>query len=570
MREYIDFNNSWTFTQNTQGEKKGFTDSPVTLPFFHDINSMPEGEWRSSWTAGDNDEGKTVYIEFSQISAFIKVFSGEKLLSEHAPFVTPLRVLLTLDAERNKTYDICVHVTPVPREDGKFCFAGVRLITAGSSHLNILTPGDGIRIKTEKNGNVHIKSDIVRPNNYDVVSYTVLGMKNNEIASVTAKPTSADVTLNIPSPEIWDGQSGAYFYTLNVRLLRDAGVLDEVNVPFAFKEADLSDDGFFRLNSLRLPLDGIRLTDLSGVKSDLENIKLLDTNALIASSLPSKTDLLSFCDREGIIFWYEMTHSGNIIEDKNALRDFLLQKSSHPSLTFIVVPDEADEGYFNEIDALVKEYAPHLITVFNIGAKETVKDIPANAKITLVNLPCDNTPEGYIALTGRVSDLKKKYPEKLFAVYTESPLKTQMSPREHFLHNIRMWNSFCRSAGIVAYFPGVLSDSRQTNGKRGLTGCDRERLYDSFYYFRSRFSSEGFISIAAPDEEETEGKTTDIECITNRENLRILVNGRDKKYTAEKLSDGHFVFRQIKLARGSNLIEVSADDECDSIEITRL
>jgi len=569
MRQIIDFNKNWIFSEKECEGGKTFSDTPVTLPFFHSIASMPEGSFKTSWPGRDKDEGKTVYIEFTQLSAYVKVFTGEKLICEHAPSATPFRALLTLEAVKNETYEIEVAVKPSARADGKFCFAGVNLITVGSSHFNILCPGDGISVRTEKDGRISIKTDIVRPNNYDVVSYTVYGMKNDEIISSTAKPTSPDTVITLDSPEIWDGQSGAYFYTLNARLLRDSGVLDEVNIPFGFRETALREDGFFYLNSFRLPLDGTRLTDLSSVKSDLQNLKTLDTNALIASSLPSKTDLLSFTDREGIVFWYEMSHTGSIIEDKNALKDFLLINASHPSLTFIVCPKEADSGYFNEISSLVNEYAPHLITVFSLSADDISKGIPDEAQLTLFLLPFDSTPEGYIAGTGRFSDLQEKYPEKLFALYTESPLRTQMTPPEALRHNIRLWNSFSRRKNIIAYFPGVLSDGKETGSLRGLTGFDRTVIYDSFSFFKAQFSPDGFISIVQPEEYETNLKTIDIECITNRENLRILVNGKDKKYTAEKVTDGLFVFRQVKLKKDENLIEVSAEDECDSIQIFR-
>ena len=132
-----------------------------------------------------------------------------------------------------------------------------------------------------------------------------------------------------------------------------------------------------------------------------------------------------------------------------------------------------------------------------------------------------------------------------------------------------MWNTFCRQK-IVAYVGGLLTDGKEVNSKRGLINSNREQFYDIFWYYKSQFSVKSFIKICELENYETFDKFIDIKCITNSHNIRLLINGKDKKYKPEKITDGVYVFRQLKLRKDVNLIEVSAGEECDHIEIIRI
>ncbi len=572
MRNIIDLSKCWTFSAEAKEGERRVADSVVNLPFFHSISTMPSGTFSIEWIALEEHHGKTVYLDFSQISGDAEVYCNDKLLAKHTSGSCGFRIQLTIDARMGETYNIAVKVTPASRPDGLFAFGTVSLLAVDSSHFNMTDFGKGIFIYPEnKNTGVEItiKTEIIRPNNYDIVSYTVYGMKGEPVASKTCKPTAPDTVIEIPCHQLWDGPGDPYTYTLEAKLLRDSSCLDEVTSVFGIKETELGSDGFLYLNGFKLPLSGVVLTDCSSVKTDMENLRRLDGNLLLSRMLPTKTNLLSVCDREGMLFWYCLPFSGNTEKDKANLKEFIDLYRNHPSLTAVVFSEEGGNAYFDEMSAFLSELDSTVIAVAEKDMNSPDDEISENAQAVLLKIPCRSAPESFITFNGRFSYFQEKYPDKCFAVLPESPDKADKTPEELGEWHIRMWNTFCRQK-IVAYIGGLLSDGKEVNSKRGLVSSTRDRFYDIFWYYKSQFSVKSFIKICELDSLETFDKVIDIKCITNSSNIRILVNGRDKKYKPEKITDGVYVFRQLKLKKDINLIEVSAGNECDSIEIIRI
>ncbi len=572
MRKYIDLNNKWLFSAEEVNGEKAFSDSLVSLPFLHKIETMPECTFSAKWIPTEADDGKTVYLRLNQLTAFADIYLGNKLITSHSPSDSSFTVLLTLEAHMNEPVDVIIRIRPKARPDGYFVFAGAHLITADSSHFEMSGCGKGLIIRSTVSGakaDIRIETNIIRPNNYDVVSYNVTDMKGTSVFSKTCKPTSPDVDFSIEAPELWEGQSGAYLYNVRVSLLRDSQCLDEIETHFGIRETELKSDGFLHLNGFRLPLNGIELTDCSSVKNDTVNLKKLDANTLVSSFIPTKTDIVSFCDTEGLFFWYALPFSGDTDRDMSALKEFLLSYRNSPSLTGVVCSEEADSEYFSQLCRICNNITPAVLPVLRRSIETAANEIPENAKAVMLTLPFKEDSEAFMGINVRFTELTEKYPDVFFAV---SPAKTnsdEITAKQFSDYHIRMWNTFCRQKGVFAYFAGLLSEGRTPDLRRGLTATDRTGLYDIFWFYKAQFSSESFIKICKSEITDTDSRLTDIKCITNCDNLRILVNGRDKKYKADKLSDGIYIFRELKLKKGVNTLEVSAGDECDYAEIVR-
>lgn len=572
MRKYIELNKKWFFSAMETQEGKPFDDSLVDLPFLHKIDTMPECTLAAKWTPLEEDDGKTVYLQIKQLTAFADIYVGDKLLATHTPSDSTFTTLVTLEAHMGETVEIFLKLRPAARPDGFFVFAGASLITADSSHFEMSGCGKGIIISSEiadSKANVSIQTNIIRPNNYDVVSYVVSDMKDIPIFTKTCKPTSPDVEFTVDCPELWEGQSGAYLYKVKVSLLRDSQCLDEIEVHFGIRDFQVKPDGFLYLNGFKLPLNGVELTDCSSVKNDLSNLKKLDANTLVSSFIPTKTDLVGFCDKEGLFFWYALPYSGDMECDMNALKEFLLSYRNSPSLMACVCSERADGEYFTEFCKICNNITPLVIPVLSKSIESAVADIPENAKTVMLTLPFKEDSEAFMGINVRFSELTEKYPEICFAVAPARLMKGDIDYTRFNDWHIRMWNTFCRQKGVFAYFAGPLSESRPPEAKRGLTSADRFDLYDIFWFYKAQFSSEGFIKLCSENEPSPDMKSADVKCITNCDNIRILINGKDKKYNAEKVCDGVYVFRDIKLRKGINTLEVSAADECDYMEIER-
>lgn len=572
MRNTIEFNSGWIFTPDASQNEENSRSSKIKLPFFHEAETMPAGIFSSKWTARDEHDGKALYMEFSQLSADCEIYFDGKEVSakKAAPYL--FRVLLSLEVKAGEAYEIKIHAVPKARTDGLFSFAGVSLIYCDSSHFNMTDRDKGVRLSTELSAHsakLTVKADVVRPNNYDIVSYTVLNSKGETVTTKTAKPTKPDAEIEFTLPELWDGQIGPYTYRLNAKLQRDSQCLDEIELPFGFREITLKNDGFLYLNGFKLPLNGVKLTDCSAVKTDINNLKVLDSNVLLCSLLPSKTNLLSVCDKEGLLFWYELPVAEDKEATKNNLKDFLLLYGNHPSLAAIVLQTD-DEEYFNELADIIKEITPSVLPIIKLDIEKALQFIPKKAKTVMLSVPCKTDPESLLNLSGRFTEIISKNPDRFFSILPESPDKANMTPEELSDWHIRLWSCASKLKGVIAFFGGLLSDGRALNSKRGLMSGDRQEIYDIFWYYKSQFSIKDFIKICELPQYDTYEKFIDIKCITNCSNLRILVNGKQKKYKAEKIADGLYIFRLLKLKKDINVIEVSAGDECDSVEIIRI
>ena len=572
MKKLIELNKCWNFSADIKEGEKKTPDSVVNLPFFHSFSTMPSGTFSIDWTALEEHHGKTVYLQFSQISGDVEILCNGKSIGTHSSGSCAFTVQMTIDAQMAETYNIEVRVTPRARKDGLFAFGTVNLIAVDSSHFNKTDFGCGVTVIAENKdtgAEISIKTSIIRPNNYDIVSYTVYGMKGDTVASKTCKPTSPDTVIPIPRHELWDGQSGACTYTLEAKLLRDSVCLDEVTTVFGIRETEFGADGFLYLNGFKLPLNGVVLTDCSQVKTDTESIKLLDGNLLLSPMLPTKTNLLSVCDKEGMLFWYCLPYSGDVEKDKEHLKEFIALYRNHPSLSAVVFSKEGGDAYFDEMADCLSSLTDTVPAIAERNIDSAEDGISEKARAVLLRIPSWSAPESFITFNGRFSYLQEKYPDKCFAVLPESPDKADKTPEELGEWLIRMWNTFCRQK-IVAYVGGLLTDGKEVNSKRGLINSNREQFYDIFWYYKSQFSVKSFIKICELENYETFDKFIDIKCITNSHNIRLLINGKDKKYKPEKITDGVYVFRQLKLRKDVNLIEVSAGEECDHIEIIRI
>jgi beta-galactosidase len=95
----------------------------------------------------------------------------------------------------------------------------------------------------------------------------------------------------------------------------------------------------------------------------------------------------------------------------------------------------------------------------------------------------------------------------------------------------------------------------------GILSYDRQLRRDSFYLLKAKWSKFKFIYIAEKDGSMRTKRKTDIRVYSNLKDLRLTVNGKDKKSRVLHSENGIFVFNDVVLAKGENTILVSSDSE---------
>lgn len=560
MREIRDFSGGWRLYAKSGDEK--FSNSAIALPFVCGGEGLCAVTLENEWEAEDKDAGQTVYLELSYLCGEAEAFiDGEPAKA----FCGGRRAVITDSADTGKSYKIKIEIAPLCRADGRFTVGKISVTTLGRSHFSMREPGDGVSVKTELAGNeavLHIKSLIENPNNYDIVSFSVSDSAGNTAAAKTAKPTQLDTELILPSPKLWGGQGDAELYRLQAVLQRDSTMLDSVEISFGIKSAALDSSGLFRLNAVPLPLNGIEISDCAMIKSDLELFSLCEANAVLAQSLPVKTDLLSECDRSGTVFWYKAASGGDT--GIRALRYFLSKNRHHPSLTAAVCPAMADEKFREGFIKAVRECTDGVFTVIELESGFEGA-LPQGFDIALINVRLQEKDGFMSAVTGGFERLRSENPGMRFAVSASAAAELSESAAAR-LHEL-MWNMFFKEKAITAYFAGLLTDTPAEKSCHGLVSADRKTPRDAFWFYKSRFSAHNFIKICLPAEKPCK-KKLDIYCYSNVLPLKLLVNKKSKKrYVPVEIYGGSYVFRRVKIKRKNNLIEISGADAHDTAEI---
>lgn len=585
MREYTDLSSGWkVYAEDTVNNVK-YEESTAKLPFIHKAEELTVITLTNSWTVPEKHDGETVYIEFRQVSGLTDVYCNGELLGSHATVSTLFRFKLTEEAKAGETFDIQADVSPFARPDGFFIFGQVRILTVSKSHFELddhSSSGVFITADTSKPAAaVHIRSKITNPNNYDVISFTVTDAAGEVVASATQKPTGEETVLEIADPQYWGGQKDAHMYTLKAALVRDTTILDSLEIPFGIKELTISEDRFLRLNGLKLPLNGIELSNCRSIKTDKVLFDLMDANSIITGMIPSKTDLLAAADKSGTVFWYDLPYTGTD-RDMDELREFLRQNYNHPSLSFVCCSGFADEAYVRRFKKICKEEGPGVFTAMQFDLKSAEflpKELPDVVAITIKGKDPD---DNFMEIRSRFDEIKKTNTETSFALFAYAPKigeniveyadaeesAAKISENALCAWHERLWNTFCREKSVIGFFAGVLTDAPEHPDTMGLISADREYIRDVFWFYKSQFSANEFVKICAADLLQTDKKKIDIKCYTNTQPLRILVNGETKKkYVPEEVYDGVYVFRKIALKNRTNIIEVSSGDQFDRAEI---
>ena len=575
MRELTEFCDNWLINTESADPDRPSGEAFVNLPFILSAPSYSRIVFSNSFAITDKLAGETVYLEFRQISGAAEIYNGETLLCEHSGMSASFRVKLTDEATAGQRFDIKATVTPRARRDGNFIFGKVVVLSVGKSHFNLDDcGGPGVYVTTQSTptgAEVRVKAPVTNPNSHDVVSLAVEDSAGKVVAYQAVKPGGTDTVLPLQEPELWGGQNDAHMYTLKLALLRDIQVLDNLEIPFGIRTFAIRSDKFFRVNDMKLPLNGVMLSDCGHLKTDKMLLDMIDVNALATDSLSARTNLLLACDRAGTVFWFDLPYTGTDADFED-LRDFLRQNRNHPSLAFVCCDSRADADYAAKFLAVCKVCAPEVFTALRVDITDPAPlpgEMPDVIAVTIRGRsPQDDFPE----LQGRFEYLKNTNPDVSFALFAEAPAGNEnggLSESDLCTWHERLWNTFCRDKSVIGFFAGLLTDTRERAEGVGLVTYDRKYIKDAFWFYKSQFSATAFVKLCAADIAKVTEKKIDVKCYTNTPPAKLTVDGNTKKvYESEELYDGVYVFRKVALKNKVSTLTVSAGNLTDSAQVT--
>ena len=579
MRLIADISENWTYTTDT------VTFFETALPFVCNEKKLGrEIIFSKNVDIDDTFLQSELWLEIARLTGKCRVFAdGEEVLC-HTATINMFRCNLGSYFNTAGEHTIEIRVEPGCEYDS-FVMGKIALISVDKSHFSLDNfYGNGIHIKSfispDGSADMHINYLVTSPNNYDVVRFTVLGKNGEEIISKTAKPTENRCIVTIDCPELWSGQHESYIYTLNAVILRDTVLLDEINVAFAVRSFELDKDGFFRVNTMKRFLNAVTFRDEAFFDKDREIFNFLDANTLHIRSRFFDTDIFDICDEKGVLVWFSFPCTGTK-DDLVSLREFIAQNSHHPSLAFISYPVGVDTDFAKQFVKTVKDNSLCVFTAAEaqLFGEESIND--AIPDMLAFEVSGKNSTTSFADIENRFLEWKLEHPEYRFAIFASAPEcihdRHSVNPerndcsQEYFaLWHERLWNIFCRDGAVLGYFAGPVADSGAAGERTGFVSADRKIKKDALWFYKAHFSADGFVHICSKDVEFVADKYINVRCYASAQPLSVMVNSKKKKkYTCEKISDGVYVFKNIKLKRRSNKIEVIAGNHKDTMEIFR-
>ncbi len=445
---------------------------------------------------------------------------------------------------------------------------------------------------------VQVKTDIVDASGATVAT-------GREPASVGAGMTlPVALTLNVPSPHLWNGRKYPYLYTAKVSVLEGAVTSDSVDQPLGIRAVEITEQKGFLLNGQSYPIHGVNrhqdwgdqgwAASAANYEEDARIMLDMGVTAVRLAHYPQSDYLHGLCDHNGILLWNEIPLV-NLISNKpefaaNAeqqLREMILQRYNHPSVAFwglfnelglsTTVPPDA---LLQHLKAVVQELDPSRLVVCAI--------YKANATYNqIADHPCFNRYPGWYAGIDKFdADIKKDSAEvgKRIA-YSEygaganpAPDQQQEGPltqkRGGHLHSEQwqvhvhevIWGQFKDNPLLWGSFAWCMFDfqsARRHEGgftgvnDKGLVTEDRKIKKDAYFFYQANWTDKPMIHIASRRLTPRRNPVTEIEVFSNCGQVQLSLNG---KMLPSVSPDNVRVFRwsDVTLQSGTNNIVAKA------------
>ena len=490
-------------------------------------------------------------------------------------------------------------------------YRDVDLITVESTHFALDYYGSqGVEVDAFGNGKLLLTSHIAGDTSGCNIRYTVTDGES-EISCITGCEDNP-VEMHITSPHLWDGRKDPWCYTLRAVLIREGKEIDEIQLPFGFRNVFIDPEKGFFLNGVHLPINGVaKHQDWAGVaygttpemqEKDIEIICEMGANAVRLSHYQHPAYTYELCDKEGLVVWAEIpllalpdNNDGLYENARCQLKELILQNKHHPCICFwgvqneIAMMGETVQMYrkVEELSALVKQLDPdsisasaNLSSVNNDSQLNFVTDIVGynrysgwyEGEMTDFEVFFDgfhrDNPQVALGLSEYGVDCstllhaaepkRKDYSEEFQALYHETVWP--MVEKRSYMWGSFVWNMFD--------FGSAARDEGGVKGMncKGLVTYDRNVKKDAYYFYKSCWADEPFVYLASRRFAKRCGETTTIKVYSNVNTVELIVNGQ--KY-GSLCGSRVFTFEDVPLTTGENVICAIAGGLCDEMVISK-
>jgi len=504
------------------------------------------------------------------------------------------------------------------------------IITAGDVRFNLDDKGSpGIFVKTLNadaiSAELEIRSLMVIPEGSasGLILRHTLKTAGGETAASTelsdlrpGKEREKTAVMKVDSPRLWNGTEDPYLYQLISELILDGKVADSRETPVGIRSLAIDPDKGFILNGKPLRLNGMsRHQDRKDIgwalsrKNQNEDMNILleiGSNAVRLAHYQHNQYFYNLCDEKGIVAWAEIPFISSMSETdesganaKSQIVELVKQNFNHPSIAFWGVqneitiggPDEAIASVVSMLNDTVKSLDSSRITVqAQVGhhpdddeMNKTTDALGYNKYYGWYYDECEDFDPWLSDFASKQSDIPLAITEYgcegLLQWHSEAPKKNDYSEEYQALYHEKVLNIFNRHPRLWATYNWNLfdfaSDFRDEGGvkgmnNKGLVTHDRQTRKDSFFWYKVNWSAEPVLHINSRRFVNRAGETVDVKVYSNREPVKLTVNGasagKAKDLYASANPGKAWIFRNVPLAMGENLIIAEAGDETEGLK----
>lgn len=433
-------------------------------------------------------------------------------------------------------------------------------------------------------------------------------VKSKQEMPVTVLPQGRQFFVQefaLKSPHLWQGLEDPYLYKVVIQLVSDNKVIDEVIQPLGLRHFELkAGDGMY-LNGKKVPMYGVcRHQDWWGTGSALTN-EQHDTDLAIIKEIGATTirfahyqqaeRIYAKCDSIGFIVWAEIPFVNRVStrESGNArqqLTELIRQNYNHPSIYVwglhneVYTPYDYTVSLTTDLNDLAKTEDPDRYTVSVSGYSKVDQASNLNADIQGIN-------HYFGWYSGEISDVEKwiKGMEKDFpgykVIFSEYGAEANVDQQEEVVGEFgRYFSQFYPETfstkfheiqwGFISKHPYLLASyvwntfdfatpvntqgGVEARNMKGLVTFDRKIKKDPFYWYKANWSKEPVLYLTQRRAIERENEVTPVTIYSNIGIPRLFVNGLEINDFKKGTTPVHYIFNNIKLNTGENVIEAKA------------
>lgn len=407
--------------------------------------------------------------------------------------------------------------------------------------------------------------------------------------------------FKISHPHLWQGREDPYLYKVVSRLKQDGQVIDEVIQPLGLRKYEaVAGKGFF-LNGKKYPMYGVtRHQDWWGMGSaltnrehdfDLEQIMEVGATTVRFAHYQQSDYIYSRCDTLGLIIWAEIPFVNRVTGQEwdnvhQQIRELIRQSFNHPSIYVWGIHNEVyhPHGYTaaltQSVHDLCKLEDPDRYTVAVNGYGHAEHPVNGNTDIQGMNRYFGWYEKKIQDIKPWIEKMEKEYPWQRLML-TEYGADANIEHQTELLGDALNWGSdfypetFQTKTheyqwGVISQHPYILASylwnmfdfavpqwkrgGVDARNMKGLITFDRKIRKDAFYWYKANWSKEPVLYLTQRRNTERERRETSVTVYSNLGTPRVFLNGRELDGVRKGYTDVHYIFDQVTLAEGRNVL----------------